>query len=121
VREGQGGSRWIVSVLGGAARRGRWRMAPKATSVNILGGSTIDLSEVELAAPESELTVFSLLGGADVTVPDGLSVEVSDFGFLGGNDVKVDRTGTGEPLVHLRVISILGGSTVKRARGKNDR
>src|SRR6185503_3659091 len=58
VREGDGGSRWIVSILGGSDRRGHWRMAPKAISVNVLGGANIDLSEVELAAPESELTVF---------------------------------------------------------------
>ena len=121
VREGEGGSRWIVSILGGADRRGHWRMAPKATSINILGGANIDLSQVELAAPEAELTVFSLLGGADVIVPVGLNAEVSEFAFLGGNDVRVERGAAGGPVVRIKVISILGGSSVKRPRRKKNR
>lgn len=118
VREGEGGARWIVSILGGSDRKGRWRLSRKATSVNILGGSNIDLSEVELAGPHTELTVFALLGGADVIVPEGLTVEVSEFAFLGGNDVKVDRGADGGPVVHLKVISILGGTNVKRPKRK---
>jgi hypothetical protein len=120
VREGEGGARYIVSVLGGSDRRGRWRLAPRAKSLNILGGANIDLSEVELAAPRTELTVFSLLGGADVIVPEGLTVEVSEFAFLGGNDIEIDRSSGDGPVVHLRVISILGGANVKRPKKKRD-
>lgn len=119
VREGEGGARWIVSILGGSDRRGRWRLSPRATSVNILGGSNIDLSEVELAAPRIELTVFALLGGADVIVPEGLNVDVSEFALLGGNHVKVGPSGSGEPRVHIKLISVLGGSNVKHRRKKS--
>ena len=36
-----------------------------------------------------EITVFSLMGGGEVRVPDGINVEVSDFAFMGGNDAKI--------------------------------
>jgi hypothetical protein len=68
-----------------------------------------------------ELTVFSLMGGADIRVPDGLNVEVSDFAFMGGNGVRIGDASPdpGGPVLHLRLISIMGGTDVKRGRRKS--
>src|SRR5947208_82578 len=41
VSEGTGGSRWVVSIMSGHERRGRWRIAPRCTVLNIMGGSDI--------------------------------------------------------------------------------
>ena len=64
------------------------------------------------------MTVFALMGGADIRVPEGLNVELSDFAFMGGNDSKLgdERPDPGGPTLHLRVISIMGGTDVKRGR-----
>jgi hypothetical protein len=120
IRRGEGGARWLVAIMGGCDRKGRWRLSERVTSVNIMGGSDLDLNDAELAAEHVELTVFSLMGGADIRVPDGLNVEISDFAFMGGNDVDIGdpRPDTGGPVVHLRLISIMGGSDVKRGRKK---
>ncbi len=48
--EGQGGTRWVVSIMGGHDKRGRWRLAPRCTVLNIMGGSDIDLNDAELSA-----------------------------------------------------------------------
>jgi hypothetical protein len=114
VRPGPGGTRWLVAFLGGAERRGRWRLAPRATSVNVLGGSDLDLTQVELASEDTELTVFSFMGGADVYVPDDLDVEVSEFAFMGGNSVDVPERSAGRPRLRLRLWSIMGGTDVRR-------
>jgi len=115
VRRGPGGAKWLVAIMGGCERRGRWRLAERATSLNIMGGADLDLSQAELAADHVELTVFSLMGGADIYVPENLQVEVSEFAFMGGNSVRLgdNPRGTG-PVIKLRLLSIMGGSDVKR-------
>src|SRR5262249_36118038 len=107
VRRGEG-AKWIVSVLSGHDRKGRWLVGPRLHVVNVLGGSDLDLNEAELAGDRVEMTVFALLGGASVRIPEGLNVEVSDFGLLGGNSVQVgdERPDPGGPTLHLRLISI---------------
>jgi hypothetical protein len=87
-------------------------------NVNVMGGADLDLNDAELAGEHVELTVFSLMGGADIRVPDGLNVEISDFAFMGGNDVDIGDPSPdpGGPVVHLRLISIMGGTDVKRGR-----
>jgi hypothetical protein len=121
VRRGEGGSRWLIAIMGGHDRRGRWRLNERATSINIMGGSDLDLNDAELADEHVELTVFSLMGGADIRVPDGLNVEVTDFALMGGNKVDIGdpRPDPGGPVLRLRLISIMGGSDVTRGRKKS--
>jgi hypothetical protein len=118
VRPGEGGANWLVSVMSGHDRKGRWRVGPHLKVVNIMGGSSVDLNDAELTSDLTLITVFSLMGGGEVRVPDGLNVEVSDFAFMGGNDAKIgDYTpDPGGPTVRIRMISIMGGSEVKRGR-----
>jgi hypothetical protein len=116
VRAGEGGARWLVSVMGGTDRRGRWRLAPRAINLNVMGGSDLDLNEVELSAQRSELRVIAIMGGATIRVPDGLNVEVSEFAFMGGNDIKLgsQRADPGAPVLHLKLFTLMGGTDVKR-------
>jgi hypothetical protein len=118
VRRGEGGTRWLVSIMGGHDRTGHWRIAPRLTVVNVMGGSDLDLHEAELADDEIVITVFSLMGGADIRVPDGLNVEVSQFAFMGGNGVELgpSHPDPGGPVVRIRILSIMGGTDVKRGR-----
>ena len=53
VRPGPGGARWLVAIMGGCDRKGRWRLAERATSLNIMGGADLDLNQAELAATTS--------------------------------------------------------------------
>ena len=118
VKPGPGGSSTIISILSGSDRSGHWRVAPRLKVISILGGSDIDLSEAEFAAPVTEITVFSLLGGSDIRVPDGVDVQVTKFGLLGGNDVELsDQVPPPDaPVIHLRMVSILGGGDVNQGR-----
>ena len=118
-REGKA-SEVILSIMGGADRRGRLRLAPRTTCINIMGGATLDLTETELGDTVAELTIFSLMGGADVYLPPRLNVEISNFAFMGGNDARLDvsHPDPGGPLLRLRLISIMGGSDIKRGPRK---
>lgn len=118
VREGQGGTRWVVAIMGGHDKRGRWRVAPRATVLNIMGGSDIDLNDAELSGPLTHLNVYSLMGGADVRVPHGVDVQVSNFALMGGNEVKLgDEVAPRDaPTIHIRLVSVMGGSELVRGR-----
>jgi hypothetical protein len=118
VRTGGGGSEWVVSVMSGHDRKGHWRVGRHLKVISVMGGSNIDLNDAELSEPETTITVFSLMGGSEIRVPENVNVTVSDFAFMGGNDSKVGemRPDPGGPTIHLKLISIMGGSDVKRGR-----
>ncbi len=119
VRRGEDdGTRFVVAVMGGVERKGRWRVGHSCTAINIMGGSELDLNDAELADDVVELTVVSFMGGGDVYVPEGLNVEISDFAVMGANDVKLgdSHPTPGGPTVRLNLVSIMGGTDVKRGR-----
>ena len=117
VRSGDG-SAWVVSVMSGHDRKGRWRVGKHLKVIDVMGGSNVDLNDAELTDSETTITVFSLMGGSEIRVPENVNVVISDFAFMGGNDAKVGETlpDPGGPTIHIKLISIMGGSSVKRGR-----
>src|SRR4051794_18380029 len=89
VRKGEGGAEWLISVMSGHDRKGRWRVGRHLKVINVMGGSNLDLNDAELADDYIEMTVFSFWGGAEVWLPEGLNVELSEFSLMGGNDIKI--------------------------------
>ena len=78
----------------------------------------LDLTQAVLTEGEVTLRVFSLLGGSNIHVPDGVHVEHSGFGLLGWDKVEQpagsEPLPPGAPVVRVRSVSILGGTDVKR-------
>lgn len=118
VRPGPGGTRFLLSLMSGRDRRGRWRLAPKVLNVNVMGGSDLDLNDAELSAPVTTLRIVAIMGGADVRVPEGLDVRVSELALMGGNDVRLGSAppAPGSPVLHLRLFALMGGIHVRRGR-----
>ena len=118
VREGPGGSRWVVSIMSGHDRQGRWRVADRCTVLNIMGGSDIDLNDAELSQPVTQINVYSIMGGGEVRVPHGVDVQVANIALMGGNDIKLgdEIAPPGAPQIRIRLVSIMGGSSVRRGR-----
>jgi hypothetical protein len=123
VREGPGGANWLVAVMSGVERKGRWRLARSCTALNLMGGSELDLNDVELADRTVELRMISIMGGGEIRLPEGVNVEVSDFGFMGGNSIDIGdhHPVPGGPTIRLQLVSIMGGADVKRGRKRNKR
>jgi hypothetical protein len=115
-----GGTSFLLGVLGGGDRSGRWRVAERLTVLNVLGGADLDLREATLAGPEVTIKVISILGGSDIIVPEGVHVELSSFALLGGDDLRLEgpEPPPGAPVVHVKTVSILGGTDVKTRRGR---
>ncbi|MGI8712973.1 MAG: DUF1707 SHOCT-like domain-containing protein [Solirubrobacteraceae bacterium] len=66
VRPGDGGTRMVVSIMAGHDRTGHWRIAPRCNVVNIMGGTDLDLTQVELSDHEATITAVSIMGGMSV-------------------------------------------------------
>ena len=117
-REGQEPKNWLISVMSGHDRKGRWRVGRRLNVVNVMGGTDLDLNDAELADDYVEITVVSVMGGSSIRVPEGLNVELHDFAFMGGNDSNIgdEMPDPGGPTLRLKVISVMGGTDIKRGR-----
>jgi hypothetical protein len=123
VEGGGGGTSFVLGILGGGDRRGRWRVARRVTVINVLGGADLDLREATLAAPEVTIWAISLFGGSDIVVPEGVHVELSSFALFGGDALKLEgpEPAPGAPVVHVRTVSLFGGTDVTTRRGRRRR
>ena len=108
---------WIVAVMGGAARKGRWRPPRRTNVVTLMGGAEIDLREAELAE-DVVITAVALMGGVGITVPEGVSVELSGFALMGANGGPNDKLPPlpDAPAIRVRAFSLMGGVGIERKR-----
>jgi hypothetical protein len=111
-------SSWVVSVMGGSERSGRWRVGPRCTVVNVMGGSELDLNDAELTAAVTRINVYSVMGGCEIRVPDGVEVQVSKFALMGGHGVALgdEVPPAGAPVIRIRLLALMGGGEVRRGR-----
>jgi uncharacterized protein DUF1707/cell wall-active antibiotic response 4TMS protein YvqF len=108
--------RWLIAIMGGGHRRGRFRAVGKINAIGIMGGDEIDLREAEIEGGELTLNLFSLMGGANVYVPDSIEVDLGGFSIMGGNEMRgYDRTPRpGAPVVRINGFALMGGASIYR-------
>lgn len=109
-------SRWLLAVLGGSSWRGRRRLSGRMNVIAVMGGDDIDLREAEIDGGELVVNVFSIMGGADIYVPDSVEVELSGTALMGGNDERGSARPPrpGAPVIRIRSFAIMGGTDVWR-------
>jgi hypothetical protein len=114
--------RWIVAIMGGETRKGRWRPSRRTNAIAVMGGIDIDLREAELA-DGAEILAVPVMGAVSVTVPEGVSVEMSGFALMGGNSGPDDRVLPlpNSPVVRVRAFSLMGGVVVERKKARRRR
>jgi len=108
--------RWMVAIMVGSHRRGRFRAVGSINAVAIMGGDEIDLREAEIEGGELTVNLFALMGGSNIYVPDSVEVEVGGFSFMGGHEeVGSERPPRpGAPLIRIRAYALMGGATIYR-------
>ena len=123
VRSAAAGTSWIVSIMGGNQRTGRWRVAERCHVVNFMGGAELDLHDVELSDEVTVINVYTFMGGFEIRVPDGVDVQISKFAFMGGHEVRLgsELPPPGAPLIRIRLWTMMGGGEVRRGRKRRDR
>jgi len=58
---------WMVSIMGGSQRRGRWRLREKSSVVTLIGGCQLDLRNAEIEGPEVVINAFAVTDGVEIT------------------------------------------------------
>jgi Domain of unknown function (DUF1707)/Cell wall-active antibiotics response 4TMS YvqF len=108
--------RWMVAIMGGSHRRGRFRAVGSINAIAIMGGDEIDLREAEIEGGELTLNLFALMGGTNIYVPDSVEVDVGGFSLMGGHEeIGSERPPrAGAPLIRIRTYNVLGGATIYR-------
>lgn len=111
--------RWVVAIMGGEQRKGRWRPSKRTNAIAIMGGVDIDLREAELA-DGAEILAIPVMGAVTITVPEGVSVELSGFALMGGNAGPDDKVLPlpNSPVVRVRAFSLMGGVVVERKKAR---
>jgi len=116
--------RWMVAIMSGSHRRGRFRAVGSINAISIMGGDDIDLREAEIEGGELTINLFAFLGGANIYIPDSVELDVGGVSLMGGNtEIGAERPARpGAPVIRLRAWNLLGGVTIYRvppqARGR---
>jgi hypothetical protein len=110
-------TRWVLSLMGGSAKRGRWRLDRRMTTVTVMGGNDLDLRYAEIDARQ-DITIVSVavMGGTDIYVPDSVDVEMGGFALMGGNDEKgsMRPPRPGAPRIRILAYSLMGATDLWR-------
>ncbi len=90
-------------------------MPAQLTAFALFGGVELDLTRATFAQDEVELLAIAVMGGVEITVPDGLTVQVDGMGIFGGFDQRAEGPGLpGAPLLRVKGAAVFGGVEVKR-------
>lgn len=116
VPSGRRAVRWMVAIMGGSQRRGRFRIGSAVNVVNIMGGDEIDLRDAEIEGNETVMNMVSIMGGSNVYVPHTVDVEIGGLSIMGGHDERgvVPRPRPGAPVIRIRAYNLMGGLTIWR-------
>jgi hypothetical protein len=118
--DGGGENPNLVGILGGAERKGRWRVGHKITAVAILGGVEIDLTEATFTSPELIIHCTAIMGGVSIKLPENVTLRGGGVvGIMGGSDIKAfEASDPGAPVVRVDGFAFWGGVEAKAKRGK---
>ena len=108
--------RWMIAIMSGSQRRGRFRAVGRINAVSIMGGDEIDLREAEIEGGELTLNLVAIMGGATIYIPDSVELDVGGFSLMGGNtEIGSERLPRpSAPVIRLRAWNLLGGATIFR-------
>jgi hypothetical protein len=106
----------VAAIFGGVERHGAWRVPSHMQASAVFGGMILDFREAVFSPGVTEVNVTAFMGGVQLIVPPGLSVEVSGTAVLGGFG-HVERTAAqadpNRPVLRVHGLAIMGGVAVE--------
>lgn len=106
---------FIVAVMGGGGRAGRWRPARRNFTVAIMGGAELDFRAAVMRPGITDLHIYTMWGGVEVIVPPGMNVECHGIALMGGFDHSADHLvapDAGAPTLRITGVALMGGVEV---------
>ncbi len=111
----------VVNVFSGTERKGSWRVPASMESINIFGGTELDLRDAVLPGKEVRIRAVCVLGGIEITVPPEMHVIDTGWALLGGREIPPDTDESADPdapVLRVSGLTILGGMSVRRKNRK---
>jgi len=106
---------FVMAALGSVERKGRWIPARQNYAIAIMGGMCLDFREALLPPGETEVWIFSLMGGTEIIVPPGLNVESDGVAIMGSfehhQNVPVSPD-PDAPVLRLKGVTFMAGVEV---------
>ena len=107
--------------MGGFERKGQWIVPRHLRLMAVMGGGELDLRDAKLSSGVAEIEIFTMWGGVEILVPDGVRVDVSGMVVMGGFSASggSTREDPNAPVLRVSGLAIMGGVDVRRKdRGK---
>lgn len=116
----------VVSIWGGAERKGPWTVGRRMATLNVMGGAELDFREAVFTTRDVSLRVVAVMGGVQVIVPPGVGVEWAGVALLGGVTMPehTRQSAPDGPVVRIRIsgLVLMGGvEVVERLPGESAR
>lgn len=108
-------SQVVLAIMGGNSRRGAWTPPRHLYAVATMGGLDLDFREARFPPGETQVTIFCLMGGADIIVPPGLPVRADVVAIMGGFeqvDQEPDNLPADAPRLKINGFVLMGGVDV---------
>lgn len=105
-----------IAILGGSERKGVWVPPRKLHTFALMGGTGIDFREARFGPGVTEVAILTIMGGTEVIVPPGVTVETSGLGIMGGFDGMnqvADNPDPDAPILRIKGLAIMGGIEVR--------
>ena len=105
-----------LAILGGSERKGSWVPPKKMNALAIMGGTGLDFREARLGPGVTDVKILTVMGGAEVIVPPGVTVDASGLGIMGGFDGMsqiADNPDPSAPIIRIRGLAVMRGIEVK--------
>lgn len=114
--------KWVVAIMSGARRTGRWRAGDQLTAIAVMGGAEIDLRQAEFDCPELHIVAIALMGGIDIIVPEGIEVDLQGVAIMGGKDARIAPVPLipGAPRIKVTAFPIMGGVDVRSKKSESE-
>lgn len=106
---------WVVGIMSGGVRKGRWRPGRRIKAFAFWGGCHIDLRGAEFPGPMLHVRAVAMMGGIEIVVPEGINVEIHGVPVMGGIDRRVRDVPTlpGTPTVVVKAFAFWGGVCIR--------
>jgi Domain of unknown function (DUF1707)/Cell wall-active antibiotics response 4TMS YvqF len=88
---------WVVAVMGGSKRQGRWRVERPLAAVAVMGDVVLDLRGAEVPRGDVDITATAVMGDVKVYVPDGVDVQLTGLAVIGDKQLMVREAPPGQP------------------------
>ncbi len=106
-----------LAFMGGYVRDAGWVLPRHFRAVALMGGVQLDLRDARIAPGVSEIEVFTMWGGVEINVPDGVRVEAVGMAIMGGFSVTGGNTGLDDPnapVIRVSGLAVMAGVDVNR-------